>query len=79
MEFTPTELRMLEVLSDGRQHTRKELHACLYDELSSLKTVKFHVSTLRKKLERRGETIVCVLNNGVHYRHVRLLASAYKN
>ncbi len=74
--MTPTHQRMLKLFSDGLPHTRRELHACLDDELSALATIQYHISTLRKLLPA-GEAIDCVfVNRRFCYRHVRLLASA---
>lgn len=73
--FTPTEQRMLKILSDGFPHHKSELQACLYDEES---TIRQHIYNIRAKLRPRGEDIVCELRlHGIHYRHVRLLASPY--
>lgn len=79
-EFTPTEERMLVVLSDGDRHKKEELHKCLFDELSQLMTVNYHIQNMRRKLERKGQTIVVERGKGydLFYRHVRLLASPYK-
>jgi DNA-binding response OmpR family regulator len=76
-EFTPTERRMLDMLSDGQGHRKEELHTCLSDELSSVETVRVHIHTLRKKLQRSGHDIVCVINKGdAYYRHVITLPKA---
>ena len=74
-EFTPTQIRMLEILSDGLPHTKDELHKCCGP--SGLWAVPNHVSSLRKKLNRRGQDIVCrkVQNGPMCYQHVRLLSS----
>lgn len=77
-EFTPTEQRILKLLSDGQRHKRKEIHACLFDELSELKTIRYHICMMRKVLRPKGEDIICEMYmGGLYYRHVRLLASAY--
>lgn len=77
-EFTPTERRMLAVLSDGMMHSREELHACLPDDLDPLSAIRNHVSNLRKKLLPKGQDIVCQLHLAkTHYRHVRLLVNPY--
>lgn len=76
-EFTPTQKRILRVLSDGMCHTKEELHEkCIADELSAINVLYFHISALRKKLVTRGEDIIYSaggnsLKRG--YRHVRLL------
>ena len=75
--FTPTQLAMLRVLADGCSHTREELHDCLPDELGALQNIQRHIAAIRKVLRPRGQDIVCELARGtIHYRHVRLLASA---
>lgn len=77
--FTPTQQRILMVLADGLRHTKEELFPCLYDELGSIENVKDHISRMRKKLQPRGEDILCeVYYNRLYYRHVRLLANPYR-
>lgn len=72
--WTPTQQRMIDLLSDGMPHDRHELHACLDDPLSSLATIKFHLSLIRRIIRLRGEDIICELwERKIHYRHVRLL------
>lgn len=75
--FTKVEQRMLEVLSDGLPHSRKELHACLYDELSRISSIRYHLSNIRKKLPD-GETVICeYVGTTFKYRHIRLLKPAH--
>ena len=54
MLLTPTEQRFFDLLKDGRPHSVTELQRLLWDELSTVGTVRAHVSHLRAKLERRG-------------------------
>lgn len=78
MEFSPTQTRMLILLSDGRPHTKEELHGCLWDELSKKSAINYHLLLLRKLLRTRGEDIICEFSRRRRvYRHVRLLSSAY--
>lgn len=75
--FTPTQQRMLNVLADGRCHSAQELHACLFDDLAPLSAIYFHVSNLRKVLQRQGEDIATVKQFGLlYYWHVRRIGSA---
>ena len=77
-KFTPTHQAMLDVLADGRPHLRKELHACLPDELGPPTNIHAHLTAIRKMLRPKGQDIICTLVNGrICYRHVRLLASQY--
>ena len=76
--FTPTQQRILNVLSDGMPHTKEEMRDCLNDELSGGNNLRVHLTYLRKKLRTVGQTIVYEFQwpNKMLYRHVRLLASA---
>lgn len=74
--FTPTELRLLLVLSDGKPHTRTELHAVLPDELGPYQNVQRHVSNIRKILRVQGQDIVCVWHKRtLCYQQIRLLSA----
>jgi len=76
-EFTPTQQRILNVLSDGLPHPVDELVRCLNDDLSTRRHVSPHLTALRKLLRYRGETIACIHNHRTPcYMHVRLLSSA---
>ncbi len=71
--FTPTQRLLLNVLADGRPHSRAELHGC-FDELAEVKRVRNTISLMRAKLRPEGEDIVCELRSRqIWYRHVRLL------
>ena len=71
--FTPTQRLLLDVLADGRPHSRKELHGC-FDVLADVKRVRDTISLMRAKLRPKGEDIVCELRRRqIWYRHVRLL------
>lgn len=78
VHFTPQERRVLAVLADGKAHRRDELFAkCVDDQLSSVAALVMTISRLRKKLESRGEMILCSVNGKrqFEYRHVVLLRS----
>ena len=76
-DFTPTQRRILLVLSDGMPHPFAELLACLPDELSDISALRMMLSKMRKVLRPRGEDIICQhLYHSHQYRHVRLLHSA---
>ncbi len=72
--YTPTQQAMLDVLSDGKRHTRQELHACLPDPLGALSNIQPHLTAIRKKLQPKGHDIVCEYNRGLFYRHIRMIA-----
>lgn len=75
-EFTPTQKRLLEVLSDGMMHSNYELLGCLNDELASIGTVRAHIYYLRTRLRPKGYDIVAHRIGKDHtFRKVRILAS----
>ena len=55
--FTPTQQRIMNVLSDGMGHTYEELYACLDDDMAGDHTVNVHVYNIRLKI-RPGRDIV---------------------
>jgi DNA-binding response OmpR family regulator len=61
-EFTFTERRLLEVLSDGRIHTAAELIDKCMDELTDVSVLYVHVTNLRKKVTNRGLLLVSMAN-----------------
>ena len=79
-DWTPTQARMLKVLSDGMPHRYEELRACLDDELA--RNVKTHIGHIRKKLRPIGQDIVCEYRGRLGamilsgYRHVILISTA---
>lgn len=73
-KFTPTQLKILAVLSDGLDHKPEELLACLWDTDGKVSNVQPHITALRKLLNPQGQDIVCVTRNKTSfYRHVRQL------
>ena len=78
-KFTPTELKMLGVLSDGLPHSKAELKGCFPDEHAEASGVRVMICSIRKKMAARGKgyTIVCEVSyNRYGYRHVRLISNA---
>ena len=75
MPPTPTQRRMLALLSDGRPHTRAELRKLLWDEHSGLGAVRRQLCAARKIVRAAGCEIVCEITQGgrICYRQVKLL------
>ena len=73
-DYTVTEQAMLDVLSDGKEHSKEEIRRCLPDDLSD--NIKSHLYNLRRKIRSGGRDIVC-LSKGrqrpVRYQLVKLL------
>jgi len=77
-EFTPTQTKILRVLSDGLPHKLPEVMACLDELTKRPNSLHRHLSSMRKILRPRGEDIICqFVSRQRQYRHVRLLHSAY--
>jgi DNA-binding response OmpR family regulator len=75
LPFTPLQERLLAVLSDGMPHHRDELYSCLDDDLADPGALRVAIHYLRKKLNRKGHTIICEVGQDrlYRYRHVILL------
>lgn len=74
VDFSPTELRIVNALADGEPHSREELLACLDDELAGKGALAVHMCNIRRKLKPYGQTIVCQIGAiPISYRHVILL------
>jgi DNA-binding CsgD family transcriptional regulator len=73
-QWTPTQSRILKLLSDGMPHEREEIFKCLNDELSAKRVVFTHLSDIRRVLRPLGQDILTELFEGIpHYRWVVLL------
>lgn len=70
LQWTPIQTKMLEVLNDGKPHTKEELHACLNDDLAPINNIYPHVSAINAKLRPYEQLI---LWEGNRYRRVRIL------
>lgn len=87
LKFTPIQQKIINLLSDGRPHTKEELYVAMgmegltiEEDLSNrqdhLKAVNLanHVSKIRKILQPYGQDIVCVSTGwSSRYQHVRML------
>jgi hypothetical protein len=72
--WTPTQQRIYDLLSDGRMHQRKELEACLNDDMAGQSTLRFHICVMRRKLRPIGENIAStILDQRTYYQHVRFI------
>lgn len=75
VDLTPTQQRMLTLLSDEKPHNRFALQKCLRDELGSVQGIKMHLSMLRKKLQPHRYQIQCeILAGESYYRLVQYAA-----
>lgn len=78
VRFTPTEQRIVDLLSDGRYHTLEEMRRVMGDELADTCTVTVHLFRIRKKIKPHHQAILREKtgpDNVFRYRHVRILAS----
>lgn len=74
--YTPTQKRILAVLSDGLPHTRDELMRCLNDDMAEEGTLKAHIQMIRNKLRPIGQNIIseCHGRGSFFYRLTRLIS-----
>ncbi len=71
LELTPTQERLLGVLSDGQPHSAEQLMLCLNDELADRKLLHVHLVYLRKKLLPFNHGIlVQFIKSKTYYRRV---------
>ena len=77
--YTPTQQRILKLLSDGQRHPRAEVFdVCIGDDLLDRALLNDHISRLRKKLRPLGQDIICESSGrGYFFRHVRLLCNPH--
>lgn len=78
MKVSPTQQRILDLLSDGAAHPVKELVACLWDDAAEnpAAAVAKHIHYLRGKLARQGRDIVGRSQWGsLSYRMVRFITA----
>lgn len=74
--LTATEQRIFNLLSDGRPHTKEEIHTCINDELAPVSAIANHISRMRKQLRVHGKDVICSYRGGVtKYQLVRLMHS----
>ena len=77
LRFSPTQRRILKLLSDGEPHRREELLRCIDEETDPKKftadgrNLQKHLCLIREKIRPRGHDIVCqLLHRAIHYRHI---------
>lgn len=63
--FTPTEQRILNVLSDYRPHTKAELRNVI-DEMADDRLLSMHISNLRDKLAPSARNVMCTGKGGMY-------------
>lgn len=73
--FTPTQQKILDVLSDGKSHSRQELIDCLEDAVADRKNLNVHLSNLRARMRPAGHDVIyCPRHRKAYYRHVVLIS-----
>jgi len=78
-DLTFTQFRLVQLLADGKVHTRFELCQCLRDELGTVATMRVHVCVLRKKLKPQGYNIHSETISGeCYYRLARIVSSPHE-
>jgi len=73
-QYTPTEARLVDMLSDGKPHSRRELLTCIDDDQAVFSNLRWHLCSVRKKVKPLGEDILFISGNFQSgYQHVRTL------
>ena len=73
--YTPTQQKILDVLNDGKAHSRQELIDCLDDAVADRKNLNVHLSNLRARMRPIRRDVICELKNRrIFYRHVMLIS-----
>jgi hypothetical protein len=73
MHFSPTQKRIVELLSDGMLHSKEELYGLLLTA-NCVNHVQMHISNIRKVLRPVGQDIICTYKGTLtFYRLVRYL------
>lgn len=73
MHFSPTQQRIVDLLSDGLLHSKEEIYGMLLTA-NSVNHIQMHISNLRKVMRPVGQDIRYILQNGVSfYQLVRCL------
>lgn len=73
MHFSPTQQRIVNLLSDGLLHSKEEIYGMLLTA-NSTNHIQMHISNLRKLMRPVGQDIRYILQNGVSfYQLVRCL------
>lgn len=70
IHWTPTQQKIINILSDGQYHSADELLVCL-DKFTDPQVLKVHLTFIRKKLEPLGQTILNV-NTGRGFRYIQV-------
>lgn len=71
--LTKIQLKMIEVLSDGKMHKVERLRECLSDELCTSQNVMPHLTAIRKILRQMGEDVALIRISGKVYYQKRPL------
>lgn len=75
-KFTQTEMKILNLLSDGMKHLKKDLSEAMYQDREGVNTLSVHVTRINKILRPIGQEIITqLIGRDSYYRHVRLLVN----
>ena len=70
VDLTPVQHKMMQMLSDGRAHSDKELHSCLTDDLAPLKAIRYHLTFVRNYLQEKQQVLITERKNGTLYYYI---------
>ena len=58
VRFTPTQQRIMDLLSDGELHSKQEIFKCLSDDLSQPGAIHCQITLIRNKIRAEGYAIM---------------------
>lgn len=76
LDWTRTQYAILELLSDGKPHSRREIHKECCGPSTEDNTMRVHIHKLRKRLRVIGQDITTFRENNVtYYQRVRQIST----
>lgn len=66
MHFSPTQQRIVDLLSDGMLHSNEEIYGMLLTA-NSVNHIQMHISNIRKLIRPVGQDIRYILERGSSY------------
>jgi hypothetical protein len=74
IQYTPIQQRIIDLLSDGLPHERRDMLKCINPNSKNLNGLAVHIAFLRSKVRELRQDIVTELRRGgIYYRMVILL------
>lgn len=77
VQFTATQFRIMSLLLDGEPKHKRDVLACLPDDMGEMSTIRVHLTYIRRKIRPKGYTILVDFDGRIpRYRLVQTLNSS---